>query len=1060
MKRPLRTASWTPRFVYIMTVLTVCVIMPPLVFAVIGNGSNAVNMIGQFDDDLSDPEPQYEKQPVNYSRGNDGPNKLGLYYPHGVFVDENNNRLFVSDSDNHRILVYDLDGSNDITNRIPDYVIGQSNFATGRNNSGDDRFDRPYAITSDGANYLFVADQNNNRVLVFDLINIANGMSASYVLGQTNFSNTSADLSVSRMDGPTGVAYDNSNNRLYVADTGNNRVLVFDASSLSDGMDAANVLGQTDFDSDGTGLSDWQFEEPFGVAFDQTDKRLFVADSGNNRVLVFDAFSINDGEAADNVIGQEDFSSDSGTTDIDGLFYPRGVAFDDGGDRLFVASGSHRVTVYQVDSITNGEDATGVLGQSNFTNSNQVTTQAGLRGTSQIAYDEGNDYLYVVDQFNHRVLQFNVASVSNGENATDVIGQYDSSLTAPAANYTKGYPDNGPSKLGFWGTQGGSVIDTTSKKLFVSDTFNNRILVFNLNASNQLIERIPDNVIGQTDFVSSGVTVTSTGLNKPRGMVLDQTNQRLFVADSLNNRVLMYDVSSVSDGMAATRVLGQSDFTSSGVNVTQSGLGRPIGLAYRSSDQTLFVGDRLNHRVVTYDVNTVTNGENAENVLGQTDFTTATTGTTQNKFNLPYGLAYDSNDDILWVSELTNNRIMSFDVSSITDGENAQNVLGQANFTSNTPRTTTGGLRDPAGMSFDTAGQRLFVGDSSNNRILVFDVEAVTDNENAVNVLGQGTFVASGAAVVQNAIFQPFGVFYDPNNKLVYANENANYRITIFDTEEAAASSSSSSSTSSSGGGSSGTSGGSGGSGGSTGGGTQAGGSRFRNGTPAFTSERTYMTKLTACIADLSSVAEPKMDKNGFVETEINNLNVRFSDVKASEWYGKFVSFVLSQSLASGYNDAQGKPLGLFRPERQVTYVEFAKMLLRAIGEQPSSKTPKNKSALASWGKGEIARVEELGWTVFTPTVDVNAPISRGAMLQTIVEALQLPLTNVTPVYGDLKDDHPHAKAIATAMELCIISGDTAADGSLLPRVRPDDTLNRAELSKILATLWALGLRK
>ena len=54
---------------------------------------------------------------------------------------------------------------------------------------------------------------------------------------------------------------------------------------------------------------------------------------------------------------------------------------------------------------------------------------------------------------------------------------------------------------------------------------------------------------------------------------------------------------------------------------------------------TLFVGDGNNARVMVFDISTITNGENATNVLGQPDFTTKTAATTQSKLSAPRGLA-------------------------------------------------------------------------------------------------------------------------------------------------------------------------------------------------------------------------------------------------------------------------------------------------------------------------------------------------------------------------------------------------------------------------------------
>ena len=93
---------------------------------------------------------------------------------------------------------------------------------------------------------------------------------------------------------PAGVALDTSVTppRIYVADTNNNRILAWkDAVGFTNGAQADLVIGQRDFFSTGAngpgvsgGLSTG-FTAPTGLAVDQGD--LYVADSGNNRVLRF-----------------------------------------------------------------------------------------------------------------------------------------------------------------------------------------------------------------------------------------------------------------------------------------------------------------------------------------------------------------------------------------------------------------------------------------------------------------------------------------------------------------------------------------------------------------------------------------------------------------------------------------------------------------------------------------------------------------------------------------------------------------------------------------------------
>ncbi|MEO6077836.1 MAG: hypothetical protein ABIP54_03545, partial [Candidatus Andersenbacteria bacterium] len=127
-----------------------------------------------------------------------------------------------------------------------------------------------------------------------------------------------------------------------------------------------------------------------------------------------------------------------------------------------------------------------------------------------------------------------------------------------------------------------------------------------------------------------------------------------------------------------------------------------------------------NNRVLIFDVTSITDGENAVNVLGQTIFTSSSSGTTQSKMWLPTGLAYDSTNHILYASNYSN-RVLVFDVNSVTDGENAIHVLGQATFTSATAATTQSGMKNPAGITLDTTNNKLYVVESTNNRITVFD---------------------------------------------------------------------------------------------------------------------------------------------------------------------------------------------------------------------------------------------------------------------------------------------------------------------------------------------------
>ena len=145
---------------------------------------------------------------------------------------------------------------------------------------------------------LFIVDESSNRVLVFDLSNgITNDMNASNVLGQPDFTSDSFDTcTVSKGGEFQGIGYDEKNQALFVEDNSCNRVVIFDLSSgISNGMNASMVLGQPDFTSSNTYpvsqsslLADYQNN----IAFDTTNNAFYYTDVNNNRSLIFNFIKI------------------------------------------------------------------------------------------------------------------------------------------------------------------------------------------------------------------------------------------------------------------------------------------------------------------------------------------------------------------------------------------------------------------------------------------------------------------------------------------------------------------------------------------------------------------------------------------------------------------------------------------------------------------------------------------------------------------------------------------------------------------------------------------------
>src|SRR6266851_5202702 len=137
---------------------------------------------------------------------------------------------------------------------------------------------------------------------------------ADRVLGQPDcaHSNSSCNsMDQDALSSPNAVAIDKSvtPNRVYVADTSNNRVLGFHSiTALVNGANADLVIGAPDFFSGaGFGTNQRTLNGPRAVAVDKLGN-LFVGDSGNNRVLEYEA-PFNAATDADRVYGQPLFTT-------------------------------------------------------------------------------------------------------------------------------------------------------------------------------------------------------------------------------------------------------------------------------------------------------------------------------------------------------------------------------------------------------------------------------------------------------------------------------------------------------------------------------------------------------------------------------------------------------------------------------------------------------------------------------------------------------------------------------------------------------------------------------
>ncbi len=511
-----------------------------------------------------------------------------------------------------------------------------------------------------------------------------------------------------------------------------------------------------------------------GLTFDSAGN-LWVTDTGNHRVLRFPASVLvanQNAPSADTVIGQPNFGTSASATaqnSLSGLTNPTSVSFDSAGN-LFVADALHRVVVYPPGSTTNAT-AIRILGvgvpqstQPSAINVGYVTSASGV-GNNIVVADNSNNRLLVYPP----VASWPAVATQFSPSANAVVGQ--TTFSGSLAN--QGAPASA-------GTLNGPVdFAASGNELFVTDSLNNRVLVFGFSPAG--VSPTASRVIGQLDFPYNAANLVvgeefyiaglQSSVSGSAVLDLSATPPHLYVADTFNNRVLGFnDFTHAINGQKADIVLGQPDLMHTTINYPSNlgttpnaqGLYGPSSLAVDSAGD-LYVADTFNSRVVRFPTPFApgtTAPETADLVIGQESFDSSVTDTTALTMSAPISLAFTkagadatmTNSGYLVVSDASQNRVLLFQ-KPFSSGMSATLVLGQPNFTSSSPSAATTGLSSPRGVAVDPQ-DRILLADAGNKRVQVFgQVQSLTNDPAPSFSLTSGLVAPVGIGMARSGEF-------------------------------------------------------------------------------------------------------------------------------------------------------------------------------------------------------------------------------------------------------------------------------------------------------------------
>jgi len=330
----------------------------------------------------------------------------------------------------------------------------------------NDSFNLPRSIAFDNASNIYISDSNNHRIQVFNSDGIY-----STTIGVTGI--TGSDNA--HFNSPRRIAVD-SNNRLYVADANNHRVQIFDVSNVSTITYVATIGASGESGSDNAHLN-----SPHGIAVDVTGEKIYVADTSNGRVQVFD------------------YTTRGYLRTLTG-FYITDIAVDSAGN-LYVAD-PWNFLVQQFDSNLNYVRTYGTPGVPYLTDGYHYNWPSGVAA----APDGG---IYIGEEAGQRVIKLNSAGV---------------------VQWTKGEPGIGGGDNEHFNSVEDVTLDAIGR-VYVADSDNCRIQIYNSDSSY-------DGTLG------TGCGVGDYQFNNPYGIAIGPDNT-ICVADTDNHRVQVYNGSRV-----------------------------------------------------------------------------------------------------------------------------------------------------------------------------------------------------------------------------------------------------------------------------------------------------------------------------------------------------------------------------------------------------------------------------------------------------------------------------------------------------------------------------------
>ncbi|HTZ98302.1 MAG TPA: hypothetical protein VMB18_17995 [Terriglobales bacterium] len=587
----------------------------------------------------------------------------------------------------------------------------------------------PEGVAVDNSGNIFIADTGN--FVIREVIASSGKIQTVAGNGKEGYSGDGGPATSAQLDDPYSVFVDGSGN-IFIADTDNSIIREVSSGTINT---VAGTPGSFGYMGDSGPATAAQLDEPEGVFVDGSGN-IFIADTFNSVIREVTAVNGNIQTVAGN--GTAGYSGDGGSATVAELDSPTGV-FVDGSGNIFIADTQNFI----IREVTSGTINTvaGTPGTEGYTGDGGLATSAELNYPSTIAVDGAGD-IFIADTDNYVIREVVAGNISTFAGNNTLAYSGDGGL---ATNAALNFP-------------GETFVDSQGD-VFIADSDSS--VIREVVAATGNIQTVAGN--GISGYSGDGAAATQAELDFPSGVFVDGSGN-IFIADTENS--VIREVVAATGDIQTVAGDGTPGYLGDGSAATLAELSSPASVAIDGSGN-LYIADTGNSAV-----RVVNTGSQAITIAGVTIQagaiqTVAGNGNacsdpssgcgdngpaTAAQLNFPSGVSLDASGDI-FVADTFNNAVR--EINSVGLIQTVAGTLGQRGHSGDNGPPTSATLDTPSGLFVDSLGN-IFIADSDNAAIR----EVVAVASTIQTVAGNGTqgFSGDGGTATLAQLNSPGGI--------------------------------------------------------------------------------------------------------------------------------------------------------------------------------------------------------------------------------------------------------------------------------------------------------------